>query len=67
MVKPLLLMLKINLLIEVSKNGNHNYDYHILTLVKFLITYFLPCKIENLQTLIFVKICENVIAILIYF
>lgn len=67
MVKPLLLKLKINLLIEVSKNGNHNYDYHILTLVKFLITYFLPCKIENLQTLIFVKICENVIAISIYF
>ncbi len=67
MVKPLLLMLKINLLIEVSKNGNHNYDYHILTLVKFLITYFLPCKTENLQTLIFVKICENVIAISIYF
>lgn len=63
MVKPLLLMLKINVLIEVSKNGNHNYDYHILLLVKFLITHFLPYKIENLKTLIFVKICEIVIAI----
>lgn len=67
MVKPLVFMLKINVLIEVSKNGNHNYDYHILLLVKFLITHFLPYKIENLQTLIFVKIREIVIAISLLF